>query len=98
MNLFPNFDKFADLSEGRRRNEYFEPSPTNCDYCGKSLAKEKYFIDGRERNSLQWGCMCTDCCESKGEGIGVGNGQLYLNQDGHWLLVGGFVDNISGLD
>jgi hypothetical protein len=93
MKSFSNFDSFADLAEGKRRDEHFQPAPTNCDYCGKPLAEEKYFIDGRERGSFRWGCMCTDCCESKGEGVGAGNGQLYLNQkNGGWLLVGGFVD------
>lgn len=93
MDSTSEFDALADFTEGARRDVHFQPAPENCDYCNKSLADEKYFVDGRERGSLRWGCMCTDCCKSKGEGVGAGNGQLYLNQkNGRWLQVGGFID------
>ncbi|MDN2713706.1 hypothetical protein [Janthinobacterium sp. SUN120] len=93
MQQISEFDKFSDIDEGRRRDEYFNPAPEACDYCGKPLDDEKYFVDGKERDSVQWGCMCTDCCASRGEGVAYGKGQLYLNQkNGRWLLVGGFPD------
>jgi ribosomal protein L24E len=34
--------------------------------------------------------MCGDCFVFGGGKIGVGTGQLYLNEEGEWLLVGGF--------
>jgi hypothetical protein len=62
-----------------------------CDFCGSSLAKRGMFVDGCVRGKTTWGNMCAQCCESKGEGVRWGSGQLYARQpNGDWRIVGGF--------
>ncbi len=55
------------------------------------LAQRGLFVDGRLRNDLMWGNMCAACFNSKGAGIGWGEGQLYARQpNGDWRMVAGF--------
>jgi len=46
-----------------------------CDFCGKSVAGEK-FVDGKT-TSGPWGLMCMECYRENGTGLGTGRGQLY---------------------
>ena len=69
------------------------PAPEKCDLCSKSIADEDYFIDGALEGSTKWAYMCSECFLENGEGIGLGKGQIYKRQDdGKWLMVGGFPD------
>lgn len=84
-------DLIANTQKGSELNRFYIPPPTSCDQCGKSLANEKYFIDGEIRGSSAWGNMCGHCHSLSGEEIGWGKGQLYLNRGTNgWIMVGGF--------
>lgn len=80
----------ADLATAQARQVYFSPPPENCDLCDGSLAEEKFMIDGGIKGHGAWACMCPDCFDEVGRGIGWGVGQLYLKQPDGWLLVAGF--------
>lgn len=82
-------DKFADVSEGEQRQEYACFSQYVCDFCRKTLDKDKYCIDG-QTNKGPWALMCDDCFNKYGIGIQWGLGQLYMNTKKGWLLVGGY--------
>jgi hypothetical protein len=84
-------DLVANPKKGRELNDFYVSPPTSCDLCGKSLANEKYFIDGRVDGSPMWANMCGQCHVARGEEIKWGKGQLYLNCGAEgWLKVGGF--------
>lgn len=89
-------DEIADMDRGRKRKQYYVDPPSECDLCKCSLAKEKYMVDGKVRNSHVWANMCSDCAVFCGDGIGWGMGQLYLKDEKGWLLVGGFADEKEG--
>lgn len=81
----------ADEEQGRRLEMTWAGEPDACGGCGADLTKRQFFVDGRLRDSLMWGCLCAECFSEQGEGIGWGDGQLYKRQaDGDWRLVGGF--------
>lgn len=89
MHASKELDKFADVNEGKKRQEYACFSQYVCDFCRKIFDKEKYFIDGKT-NKGPWGLMCKDCFSKYGIGIQWGLGQLYMNTKNGWLLVGGY--------
>lgn len=91
-------DGLVDMDEAKNRKNYFSPPPEVCDLCRRSLAQEKYMIDGGVKGFRYWACMCSACFESKGKGIGWGVGQLYLHDDKGWLEVSGFNPNYPGDD
>jgi hypothetical protein len=81
----------ADVDRGKLLGRYFIGAPENCDVCDCSLEDCKFMVDGPVGPIRgAWGCMCGDCFVFGGGKIGVGTGQLYLNEEGEWLLVGGF--------
>jgi hypothetical protein len=83
-------DALVDMDEAKRRLVYFSPPPERCDLCGRLLREETYMIDGGVKGASYWACMCSKCFQTRGRGIGVGMGQLYLRDDRGWLEVGGF--------
>jgi hypothetical protein len=91
-------DDLVDMDEAENRKTYFSPPPEVCDLCRRSLAKEKYMIDGGVKGFRYWACMCSACFASKGNGIGWGVGQLYLQDEKGWLEVSGFNPNYLGDD
>lgn len=61
-------------------------APTVCQICDRPIAE--VFVDGKTQWDC-WACMCKDCWETHGEGLGVGLGQMYGRQeDGRWLNIG----------
>ena len=57
-------------------------APTVCQVCDQPITDT--FIDGRTMWGC-WACMCRECWEMKGEGLGDGLGQMYGRQaDGRW--------------
>lgn len=83
-------DSSVDLKRARLDDVHFYPPPTDCELCRKSLADEKYMIDGAVRGARGWACMCGACFLERGEKIGWGHGQLYLREKEGWLEVAGF--------
>ena len=73
-----------------------------CNLCGANLVSLGYVIDGEVKATTtvavpdgtsmgQWAYMCPSCFAQHGVGVKWGSGQLYeLQEDGQWLLVGGF--------
>lgn len=88
-------DEIADIRTGEERKQFYVNPPEECDLCRCELAKQKYMVDGRLKNYFTWANMCADCAVYRGEGIGWGTGQLYLNKGGKWLMVGGFPDDAA---
>jgi hypothetical protein len=63
--------------------------PTDCDLCGEKLKVCRMFVDGTTVEGA-WANMCPKCFMIKGDAIGWGKGQLYLNVgNGEWRLVSG---------
>lgn len=83
-------DQYANLAEGEKRQEFACFTEYICDFCGKILENDKYFIDGKTKEGL-WGLICKDCFPEEGVKIQWGLGQLYLNTKNGWLLVGGYL-------
>lgn len=83
-------DSLVDMGRAKKDGVYFSPPPTHCDLCRRSLAKDKYMIDGAVKDLGGWACMCADCFNSRGRKIGWGHGQLYLRDENGWLEVAGF--------
>lgn len=83
-------DSLVDTDRAKKDEVYFSPPPTHCDLCRKSLAKEKYMIDGAVKDLGGWACMCAGCFNERGRKIGWGHGQLYLRDENGWLEVAGF--------
>ncbi len=60
------------------KDKFWEsPPPVNCDVCYALIPG--VFIDGRTRMG-PWACMCETCHAEVGCGLGVGNGQKYVEQ------------------
>ena len=78
-------DEFA-----RRDAVYVHPPPTHCDLWRRSMAKEKYMIDGDVKDLGGWACMCAACFLDRGHKIAWGHGQLFLQEKNGWLEVAGF--------
>lgn len=83
-------DQFANIEEGEKRKEYAYSRQYVCDFCGKILDNEKYFIDGKTTHG-PWAYMCKNCFSKHGVRIQWGLGQLYMNTQDGWLLVGGYL-------
>lgn len=83
-------DALADLRRGQDEGQYFASPPEVCDVCKTSFCNQKYMIDGVMKPSGMGACMCPRCYQLYGMGIGWGVGQLYINQNNRWLMVGGF--------
>lgn len=88
-NSYSSLDDLVDMEWAKRDNTYFKPPPKYCDICRKSLEKEKYMIDGKDKISGCGACMCEACFKKRGIGIGVGYGQLYIQDEKGWLCVAG---------
>lgn len=92
--LTPSEEKLAgiaDRGEGERRDEWHLDPPDSCDYCHRSLSNSIFFVDGKVKDSFQWGNMCAECFFTYGEAIRWGAGQLYQQVGSNeWLMVGGF--------
>ena len=57
-------------------------APAICQVCDREI--HGVFVDGKTQWDC-WACMCKDCWEMHGEGLGVGLGQMYGRQaDGRW--------------
>lgn len=83
--------EIADRIEGEKRGEWHVDPPDSCDYCRRTLSTFTYFVDGKEKQGFQWGNMCPDCFEVRGDAIRWGAGQLYQQvRSNEWLMVGGF--------
>lgn len=93
-----SLDVLVDLERARRDEVYFHPPPTHCDLCRRSMAKEKYMIDGAVKDLGGWACMCAACFQDRGRKIAWGHGQLYLQEKNRWLEVAGFPPEESGDD
>jgi hypothetical protein len=88
-NLSLSLDDLVDMERAKRDNILFNPPPEYCDICRKSLKKEKYMIDGKDKISKRWACMCEICFKKQGSGIRYGSGQLYIQDEKGWLRVAG---------
>ena len=89
--IYVKFSKLADLKKAKERQVHSSPDPETCGMCSKDLKEEKYYVDGALKLSGAWTYMCPKCFFEHGEGIGLGEGQLYIQEtDGSWLLVAGF--------
>ena len=64
------------MSDIRTFNDWGGNLPTRCDLCGEKITDK--FIDGKVHNA-SWAIMCSKCFERVGSGLGVGQGQMYLN-------------------
>lgn len=93
-----SLDSLVDLDRAKRDDVHFHPPPTHCDLCRKTLAKEKYMIDGAVKDLGGWACMCAACFLERGCKIGWGHGQLYLRDEEGWLEVAGFPPEECGND
>ena len=78
-------------SNSRDKGTCYMGASENCDICETPIAQSRFFIDASlKENPMMWGCLCTQCFEEEGSGLGIGKGQLYEKQDnGDWLLVAG---------
>ena len=69
---------------------YWHENECSCDFC-KSKITGRHLIDGKVRDSYEFGLMCPQCHSAKGEGFGEGKGQLYTRtKNNKWLLTLGF--------
>lgn len=86
-----SLDSIVDIERGKRDEVYFCPPPMHCDLCRRTLADDKYMIDGEVKDlGGAWACMCAECFNKRGSRIGPGHGQLYLQDENGWLGVAGF--------
>jgi HNH endonuclease len=85
-----SLDELVDLDRAHKHNVHFSPPPTHCDLCRKTLANEKYMIDGAVKGLGAWACMCAACFAERGQRIAWGAGQLYQRDKDGWLEVAGF--------
>lgn len=77
-----------DPDEMEANESAYAHNADKCHFCGCELAQRGLSIDGRLRNDLMWGNMRGACFNSKGTGIGWGDGQLYARQpNGDWCPV-----------
>lgn len=95
----PLLDSLVDMKRGKKDEVYFSPPPTHCDLCRRSLANDKYMIDGAVKDlGGAWACMCAECFNKRGRKIGWGHGQLYLRDENGWLEVAGFPPPSASLE
>ena len=86
----------ADFLKAQEVHHIVPDGPSECDFCGRSFANRKYWIDGRIKDDILWANMCSGCFLQRGEGLGWGQGQLFAKQNGGvWLLVAGFDPHLS---
>jgi hypothetical protein len=90
-----------DRQRAERNPQYCLDVLDLCNLCGKSLAGERFVIDGEVKGTPQieafggatmgqWAYMCGACFVTRGAGIAWGKGQLYEQAKiGEWLLVAG---------
>jgi len=65
----------------------FTPHPTQCDLCSRDFARVMY--DAKTTHG-PWGCLCDECFQQCGLGLGRGRGQKYvLNSRGQFEKVAG---------
>lgn len=89
-----SLDSLVDMDRAKRDDVYFSPPPSHCDLCRRSLAADKYMIDGAVKDlGGAWACMCAACFNNRGRKIGWGHGQLYLRDPDGWLGVSGFSES-----
>lgn len=94
-------EAMIDRERAEREQEYCLDDLDFCNLCGKSLANERFVIDGEVRETSQvslpnggsvgqWAYMCSSCFAIKGAGIRWGKGQLYEQiSRAEWLRVAG---------
>ena len=84
-------EEIARESNSRDKGTCYSGASENCDICETPLAQSGFFIDGSlKEDAMMWGCLCPQCFEKEGSGLGRGKGQLYEKQDNDdWLLVAG---------
>ena len=87
-----SLEEYVDMDAAKKRNIYYSNAPDVCDICRFPLSDERFMVDGAVRGGLPWdkATMCADCFCAYGVKIGRGYGQLYKQEAGKWLLVGGF--------
>jgi hypothetical protein len=84
-------DKICDEEKAKVQQNYYQNAPDRCDLCEISFEGEKYLIDGKIKKHRMWACLCVDCFNEEGSGIGWGVGQLYRKtSEDSWLQVSGF--------
>jgi hypothetical protein len=93
-----SLDALVNIERARRKEVYFHPPPTHCDLCRKSLAMDKYMIDGAVEDLGGWACMCAECFLDRGRRIAWGHGQLFQQEKKGWLEVAGFPPEDSSDD
>lgn len=65
----------------------------NCDIC-KTKITGRHMVDGKLSDSFEFGLMCAQCHNKKGNGFGEGKGQLFTKLlNGKWLMTLGFTDD-----
>lgn len=74
----------------RSRKGIWHGELSNCDFCGRSFANEKYMVDGPMQPEGPWGCMCAACYSVSRLPLGIGKGQLYRWSRKRWRMVGGY--------
>ena len=62
------------MPNSKKKTWIGEP-PSVCDMCNLPITKE--FIDAKTCYGV-WGCLCFDCHETYGVGLGEGRGQKYV--------------------
>ena len=73
-------------------NCYWFEDDCICNLCDCKIIG-RHMIDGILSNSYEFALMCPDCHRRKGNGFGVGKGQLYTKlKNGKWLQTLGFLD------
>lgn len=99
--LDAKLDVMIDRNRAEEEQEYCLDDLDFCNLCGKSLANERFVIDGEVRETSQirqsdsvgmgqWAYMCSSCFEKRGVEIRWGKGQLYEQiSKGEWLRVAG---------
>jgi len=60
----------------------------DCDICKVPLAGVGRFVDGKTAHG-PWGCLCEPCHQDVGVGLGSGLGQLYSQEGGRGVKIGG---------
>lgn len=99
--IYVQLEAMIDRDRAEREQEYCLDELDFCNLCGKSLANERFVIDGEVRETSQvklpsgdsmgeWAYMCSSCFTKQGVGIRWGKGQLYeqISRD-EWLRVAG---------
>ena len=66
--------------------KWLSQPPKMCELCNEDITDS--FIDGATTYG-PWACMCVDCHDTYGRGLGLGKGQQYDFDGKDWWLVGG---------